>query len=110
MKIGFIGLGKMGRAIAGRLLGAGHSVRVWNRSPEPVRELVEKGAEAADRPADVAQAEVLVSMLANDTAIRSVIIDQGVLEAAAPGLIHVNLATVSIALAQELAVLHRRRN
>jgi len=110
MKIGFIGLGQMGKAIAGRLVGAGHTVRVWNRSPEPVKQLVAQGAQAAARPADVAQAEVLVTMLANDDATRSVIIDQGVLAAASPGLIHLNLATISVALAQELAALHRERN
>jgi 3-hydroxyisobutyrate dehydrogenase-like beta-hydroxyacid dehydrogenase len=110
MKIGFIGLGNMGQAIAGRLIGAGHTVRVWNRSPEPVRKLLAQGATEATRPAEVAQGEVLVSMLANDAAIRSVILDQGVLDAAAPGLIHVNLATVSVAFAQELAALHRERN
>jgi len=110
MKIGFIGLGQMGKAIAGRLVGAGHTVRVWNRSPEPVKQLVAQGAHAAARPADVAQAEVLVTMLANDDATRSVIIDQGVLAAASPGLIHLNLATISVALAQELAALHRERS
>jgi 3-hydroxyisobutyrate dehydrogenase-like beta-hydroxyacid dehydrogenase len=49
-------------------------------------------------------------MLANDEALRAVVIDQGVLDAAPPGLIHLNLATVSVALAQELAALHRTRN
>jgi len=110
MNIGFIGLGKMGQAIAGRLIDAGHQVRVWNRSPKPVQELVAKGAEAAARPADVARGDFLVTMLANDDALRAVVIDQGVLDAATPGLIHVNLATVSVALAEELAELHRKRN
>jgi 3-hydroxyisobutyrate dehydrogenase-like beta-hydroxyacid dehydrogenase len=111
MEIGFIGLGKMGAAIASHLLSAGHKVRVWNRSPDPVKELVAKGAQAAVKPADAAQAEFLVTMLANDAAIRSVIIDQGVLEAATPGkLIHINLATVSVGLAKEFAELHRKRN
>ena len=110
MDIGFIGLGQMGKAIAGRLVDAGHHVRVWNRSPEPVQELVAKGAEAAARPADVARADFLMTMLANDDALRAVVIDQGVLDAASPGLIHLNLATVSVALAQELAALHRKRN
>jgi 3-hydroxyisobutyrate dehydrogenase-like beta-hydroxyacid dehydrogenase len=110
MDIGFIGLGKMGKAIAGRLINAGHHVRVWNRSPQPVQELVAKGAEAAARPADVAQADFLVTMLAHDDALRAVVIGQGVLDAASPGLIHLNLATVSVALAQELAALHRKRN
>jgi 3-hydroxyisobutyrate dehydrogenase-like beta-hydroxyacid dehydrogenase len=110
MDIGFIGLGKMGQAIAGHLISTGHKVRVWNRSPEPVKEMVAKGAEAAAKPADLAGADFLLSMLANDAATRSVIIDQGVLEAAKPGLIHLNLATVSVALAKELAELHRKRN
>ena len=110
MDIGFIGLGKMGTAIAGRLVSAGHKVRVWNRSPQPVKELAAQGAEAAAQPADVARADFLVTMLANDAAISAVVIDQGVLDAATPGLIHLNLATVSVALAQELAEAHRKRN
>jgi 3-hydroxyisobutyrate dehydrogenase-like beta-hydroxyacid dehydrogenase len=110
MDIGFIGLGKMGKAIAGNLIGAGHKVRVWNRSPGPIKELVAKGAEAVSRPADTAHGDFLMTMLANDAAVRSVILDQGVLEAAKPGLIHLNLATVSVALAQELAQVHRDRN
>ena len=47
MKIGFIGLGRMGHHVASNLLKAGHSVTVWNRSPEPVAALVAKGAVAA---------------------------------------------------------------
>ncbi|HZO22306.1 MAG TPA: NAD(P)-dependent oxidoreductase [Steroidobacteraceae bacterium] len=108
MNIGFIGLGKMGQAIAARLVHAGHRVRVWNRSAGPVKELVERGAEAAARPAETARGELLVSMLADDAAMRAVLLDKGVLEAAAPGLIHLNLATISVALARELTELHRR--
>lgn len=110
MNIGFIGLGKMGRAIAGRLLGNGHRVLVWNRSPEPVAALVAKGAQAAAKPSDVTRSDFLVSMLANDAAVRSVILDQGVLDAAPAGLIHINLATVSVAFAQELAAEHGKRH
>ena len=110
MEIGFIGLGKMGDAIARHMLGAGHKLRVWNRSPGPVKALVARGAEAAATAADAARAEFLLTMLANDTALREVIIGQGVLEAAPAGLIHINLATVSVALAKEFAELHRRRN
>ena len=110
MEIGFIGLGNMGKAIAGLLLGSGHRVRVWNRSPEAVQELVAKGAQAAAKPAELGKADFLLSMLANDAATRSVIVDEGVLDAAHPGLIHLNLATVSVGLAKELAELHRRRN
>lgn len=108
MDIGFIGLGKMGRAMAGRLVAAGHRVRVWNRSPAPVRDLVAIGAEAATQPADTARAEVLMTMLANDAAMRAVIVEKGVLQSAAPGLVHLNLTTVSVALSREFAELHRR--
>lgn len=109
MEIGFIGLGQMGRAIAANLVRAGHRVRVWNRSPGPVRELVDLGAAAAERPADAARAEVLMTMLADDDAHRAVVLEQGVLQDAAPGLIHVNLATVSVDLARELARLEHTR-
>ncbi len=50
MKIGFIGLGRMGGHVAANLLKAGHSVTVWNRSQGPVQELVAKGAIAAKSP------------------------------------------------------------
>src|SRR5581483_11454285 len=109
MDIGFIGLGKMGKAIAARLVQAGHRVRVWNRSPGPVRELCAAGAEAASQPADTARADVLMTMLADDVATRSVLLDQGVLDSAAPGLIHLSLATISVALTRVLAKRHRSR-
>jgi 3-hydroxyisobutyrate dehydrogenase-like beta-hydroxyacid dehydrogenase len=109
MQIGFIGLGTMGKAIASNLMRAGHRLIVWNRSPGPVKELVARGAQAAARPADAAHAEVLMSMLADDEALREVAIGRGVLEEAERGLIHVNLATISVAFARELARLHRER-
>ncbi len=109
MNVGFIGLGQMGRAIATNLARAGHRLTVWNRSPGPVEPLVALGAEAAARPRDAARADVLMTMLADDEAVRSVLLEQGALEGARPGLVHVNLATVSVAFARELARLHRER-
>ncbi|HAN24592.1 MAG TPA: oxidoreductase, partial [Microbacterium ginsengisoli] len=61
--IGFLGLGTMGRAMAGRLLETGHRVTVWNRSDAPVAELVAAGAVAAASPADALGAPVSISML-----------------------------------------------
>jgi 3-hydroxyisobutyrate dehydrogenase-like beta-hydroxyacid dehydrogenase len=107
MDVGFLGLGRMGKAMAMNLLRAGHKLCVWNRSPGPARDLAALGARIATEPAAAAQGEVLMSMLADDDAYRSVLLGAGVLERAARGLIHVNLATVSVALAQELARLHR---
>jgi 3-hydroxyisobutyrate dehydrogenase-like beta-hydroxyacid dehydrogenase len=110
MDIGFIGLGKMGKGVAAHLLAAGHQVRVWNRSPEPVKELAANGAKPVAKPADLGTSQVIMTLLANDAAVRSVILDQGVLAAAAPGSIHINLTTISVAFAKELADLHRQRN
>jgi 3-hydroxyisobutyrate dehydrogenase-like beta-hydroxyacid dehydrogenase len=109
MKVGFIGLGNMGAAIAGNILGAGHQVTVWNRSSAAVAALVGRGAVAAKAPKDALQGEALFSMLANDAAIGEVGLTGPLLEEAAPGLVHVNLATISIALAREMAQVHAAR-
>ena len=98
----------MGRAMAANLVAAGHRLRVWNRSRAPVDELVRKGAEAAAEPRE-AFGEVLLSMLADDRAVREVVLDSGMLDAAPRGAIHVNMATISVALADELTEEHRRR-
>ncbi|HEY0283213.1 MAG TPA: NAD(P)-dependent oxidoreductase, partial [Rhizomicrobium sp.] len=109
MKIGFICLGNMGAAIAGNILGAGHQLTVWNRSPAPVAALVGRGAVAAKTPKDALQGDALFSMLANDAALQEVGLTGPLLEHAAPGLVHVNLATVSIELARRMAEVHTAR-
>jgi len=109
MQIGFIGLGNMGTAIAGNLLKAGHQLTVWNRSPAAVAELVGRGAVAAKAPADALRGDLLFSMLANDEALREVGLAGPLLDQAAPGLVHVNLATISVDLAHELAQAHAAR-
>jgi 3-hydroxyisobutyrate dehydrogenase-like beta-hydroxyacid dehydrogenase len=109
MTIGFIELGAMGRNMAARLLQAGEPLIVWNRSPEPAQALAGQGARLALQPADAGKADVLFTMLADDAATRSVLLDGGVLAAMAPGSIHVNMATVSVAFGREMAVLHAGR-
>jgi 3-hydroxyisobutyrate dehydrogenase-like beta-hydroxyacid dehydrogenase len=109
MDIGFIGLGNMGKAIAANLIRADHQLYVWNRSRAPAEELAALGARIAAKPADTAHGVVLMSMLADDDAYRTVLLEGGVLAHASPGLIHVNLGTISVALARELAQLHRER-
>ncbi|HEX3672983.1 MAG TPA: NAD(P)-dependent oxidoreductase [Rhizomicrobium sp.] len=109
MKIGFIGLGKMGAAIAENILRAGHDVTVWNRSPEPVAALEKNGACAAKTPADALQGDALFTMLASDAAMRAVGLDGAALEGAKKGLIHSNLATISVEFARELAAAHAAR-
>lgn len=109
MKVGFLGLGAMGAAMATNLLKAGHEVTVWNRSPAAAQPLAALGAKVAKSPAEAARGEAVLSMLANDAAVRAVILDGGVLEAMTPAAVHVNHATVSVALAQELVQTHAAR-
>ena len=82
MKIGFIGLGNMGAAIAANLLRAGHEVTVWNRSPEKARDLVALGAVAAPSPkAAAVEREAVLTMHAAAAALESVLAGpQGLLE------------------------------
>jgi 3-hydroxyisobutyrate dehydrogenase-like beta-hydroxyacid dehydrogenase len=109
MKIGFIGLGRMGSAIASNIMKAGHELVVWNRSPDAVAELVKQGAVAARAPEDTLQGEALFSILANDEAVRAVGLDGSLLDRAAKGLVHSNLATISYEFAKELAAAHAAR-
>jgi len=108
MKIGFIGLGRMGGHVAANLLKAGHHVTVFNRSQGPVQELVAKGAVAARAPQDAVQGDAVFSMLSNDQVMREIGLAGPLLEKAAKGLIHVNLATISVAFAKELSAAHHK--
>jgi 3-hydroxyisobutyrate dehydrogenase-like beta-hydroxyacid dehydrogenase len=109
MDVGFLGLGAMGRPMALNLIKAGHRVRVWNRSRATADALIANGATAAATPHDAFGAEAAISMLADDAATRSVILDSGVLNAAPSGLVHVNMATISVACSRALADAHRER-
>jgi 3-hydroxyisobutyrate dehydrogenase-like beta-hydroxyacid dehydrogenase len=109
MSIAFIGLGAMGHHMATNLLRSGQPVHVWNRNPEPVQALAAKGAKPAATPAECGIADVVFSMLADDDVTRAVLVDGGVLDAMAPGSIHVNMATVSVAFAREMAALHLQK-
>jgi 3-hydroxyisobutyrate dehydrogenase-like beta-hydroxyacid dehydrogenase len=108
MDIGFIGLGEMGVAMVQNMLKAGHTVRVWNRSPQRAEVLAAAGASVVGSPAEAFTGDAVFSMLADDAALRAVI-DAPLLEHAPRGLIHVNMATISVALAEELAHAHALR-
>jgi 3-hydroxyisobutyrate dehydrogenase-like beta-hydroxyacid dehydrogenase len=109
MKVGFIGLGAMGSAMASNLVAAGHNVTVWNRSQAATEKLASLGAKVASTPDRAAQGEVLHSMLANDQSVREVFLEGGLLDAMDPGIVHVNHATISVALARQLAEEHAKR-
>lgn len=104
-QVGFVGLGTMGRPMVRRLLEAGFSVTVWNRSPEPVEELVAEGARAAADLPEVFALPLVLSMLADDRAVRERLLDPALL-AGASTAVHVNMATVSPELAAEAAGVH----
>jgi 3-hydroxyisobutyrate dehydrogenase-like beta-hydroxyacid dehydrogenase len=107
MEAGFIGLGAMGRGMVANLLKAGHRIRVWNRSRGPMDELARQGAEPVEE-ARLAFGGVVISMLADDEAVREIILAPRLLEAAPPGTVHVNMATISVRLAEQLAAEHQR--
>lgn len=101
--IGFAGLGVMGRPMAENLLAAGADLVVWNRSPEAPRALAGAGAAVAANLADLAdRADVIITMLADDAAVRAVV-GEGLLPTARPGSLIVDMSTVSPALSRELA-------
>lgn len=107
MKIGFIGLGNMGAAMAANLLKAGHEVTAYNRSPGKVAALAAQGARPAASVADACQGDVVVTMLANDDAVQAVTFgDDGILASLPEGAIHVSSSTVSTALAERLTEAH----
>jgi 3-hydroxyisobutyrate dehydrogenase-like beta-hydroxyacid dehydrogenase len=107
MDVGFIGLGMMGSRIAANLVNAGHRLRVWNRSPEPVDALVRMGARRAAEARDAFSGDVVFSMLADDDAVHAVIDE--LLDGAPKGLVHVNMSTISVALARDLSARHKAR-
>jgi 3-hydroxyisobutyrate dehydrogenase-like beta-hydroxyacid dehydrogenase len=95
----------MGAAMVRNMLKAGHTVRVWNRSPQRAEALAADGAKVVGSPSEAFTGDAVFSMLADDAALREVI-DAQLLEHAPRGLIHVNMATISVALAEELAHAH----
>ena len=109
MKVGFIGLGRMGAGMAANLLRAGHEVTVYNRTLGKEQALVERGAHAAGRVADACQGEAVVTMLADDRAVEGIVFeDQGVIGSLGPGAIHLSMSTISVALSERLARAHAK--
>ena len=105
MDIGFIGLGAMGAAMVPHLIAAGHRVGVWNRSPVAVTAL--EGVHLLDSPAAAFDNDAVLTMLADDKAVRGVILDTGALASARPACVHAMMSTISVALVEELVASHR---
>ncbi|RDH78731.1 NAD(P)-dependent oxidoreductase [Mycolicibacterium moriokaense] len=107
MRIGFIGLGNMGSAMAANLVRAGHDVTVYNRSRAKVDALAAEGARPAGSVADACGGDVVFSMLADDDAVTGITFgDDGVLASLGPGATHVSCSTISVALAEQMTAAH----
>lgn len=104
MDIGFIGVGSMGRAIIALLAQAGHRVSAWNRSAGALQGL--QRVNVLDAPAAAFQQQVAITMLADDKAVRQVLLEAEVLKAANPHCIHVVMSTLSPALMAQLQAVH----
>ena len=111
MKIGFLGLGKMGEPMAKRLIAAGHELSVWNRTEGRTKPLIHEGAIAAATPAEAELgADAVITMLFDDEANEEVLFGpNGLMDAMSPGMLHIACSTISVALSERLTVEHKRR-
>ena len=110
MQVGFLGTGRMGKAMAANLLKAGHRVRAWDKSPAALGELKAAGAEIAAGAAETVSGDALISMLPNDQALHEVFIAGDLLRHARSDMVSVNMGTVSLDCVDELVAAHKARN
>jgi 3-hydroxyisobutyrate dehydrogenase-like beta-hydroxyacid dehydrogenase len=105
----------MGQSMARNLIRAGHRLTVYNRTRQRAEALGSEGARVADTPADAAaDAEVLITMLSDDRAARSILLDAGpeqtsAIDALAPEAIHMSSSTIGIECSKDLEREHRLR-
>jgi 2-hydroxy-3-oxopropionate reductase len=111
-RIGFIGLGIMGKPMARNLLRAGYALTVFNRSRPAVEELAKDGASAARSAAEVAErSDVVITMLPDSPDVESVVLGQdGVLESAQENLLLIDMSTISPMTSRRMADEARKRN
>lgn len=111
MRIGFIGLGNMGAAIAANLLKAGHELMVWNRSASKASALVASGAVLAATPKQAASGQdAVITMLADDAALDAVLDGaEGALAGLHTDGLHISMSTIAVDTADRLTHEHRSR-
>ena len=105
MKIGLVGLGAMGRAMAHNLLKAGHELNVYNSNRSRADELARDGAKVADSPA--ISADVVITMLSDDHAVEGVF--DALVSALPKGAIHISMSTISVDLSQRMPEANRQK-
>ena len=107
MKLGFIGLGHMGSAMAANLIRAGHEVTVFNRTPGKSSPLVALGAHEAASLAEACRGEMVITMLADDDAASNIALgSDGLVKHLSKGAIHLSMSTISVAMSKRLARAH----
>ncbi len=106
MKVGFIGLGHMGHPMAQNILGAGHELTVYNRTAAKARGLIDAGARLADTPLDAAQADILMTMVTDDSALDQIFFEYGLIDSMPTSTIHVTMSTISASCGSRLRDAH----
>ena len=101
MNIGFMGLGQMGRPMVERLKGAGHALKLYNRT--------RSSKDIEERPEAVLDADIVITMLADDAAVRAVWLDSGLAGRLPKGAIHLNMATVGMGISRQLSGIQKER-
>jgi 3-hydroxyisobutyrate dehydrogenase-like beta-hydroxyacid dehydrogenase len=111
MKVGLIGIGKMGAGMARNLLRAGHDVTVYNRTRKKSEAVIGDGARVADSPAQTARdAEAVFTILSDDHAVEQVVFgENGVAAGLRKGAAHISSSTISVAFGRRLNQEHKKR-
>ncbi len=110
MTVGFAGIGRMGLAMARNLLAAGFPLVVWNRTAERCILLVDAGARAVAEPRGLADADVVVTMVSDGQAARSVLLESGLLDELRPDSVVLEMSTIGPSVVAELAAEAARRD
>jgi 3-hydroxyisobutyrate dehydrogenase-like beta-hydroxyacid dehydrogenase len=110
-KIGFVGLGRMGRPMALNLVRAGYQVTVYNRTPEKTQSLVEAGAMVAGSLPEVAQnADIVITMVSDSAALQDVVLGpDGLLDSLQPEAVLIDMSTVDPKVSRQVAEAVRGR-
>lgn len=111
MKVAFIGTGNMGSAMARNLIQARHVLMVYNRTRSRAEALAPLGAKVATTPGEAAaDAEVMITMLADDRAHEEALFQGNVIASLPAGALHVSMSTISVALSRRLLAAHKERS
>jgi 3-hydroxyisobutyrate dehydrogenase-like beta-hydroxyacid dehydrogenase len=109
MKLGFLGLGQMGIGMAANLIKSGHQVTVYNRTKGKAGALLEQGATEAATIADACHGDAVLTMVADDKALRAFAFgESGIIATLPKNAIHISCSTISVALSEELTEAHAK--